>query len=347
MTASSAARPLHVLVTGGGGFIGGGIARALAAAGHSVRSFSRGEHPGLAERGIEPIRGDVADAAAVLVAAEGCDIVFHAAARAGVWGKRRDYERSNVLGTENVIAACRALRIPRLVFTSSPSVTFDGRDQEGVDESAPYAERFLADYPRTKAAAERLVRAAASESLATVSLRPHLVWGPGDPHFFPRLVERARSKRLALIGSRECRVDSTFIDNAVEAHLAAAQRLAPGSPISGKAYFISNGEPLPLGILLGKLLFAAGLPPIRKRVPVKLAYGLAAIGEGIHRTIRRRSEPKLTRFTVRQFSTAHWFDIGAARRELGWTPRVSIDEGIVMLKASLAERPRTAAPARG
>jgi len=327
---------MRALVTGGGGFIGGGIARALAAAGHAVRSFSRGEHPELAACGIEAARGDLADPAAVLAAAEGCDIVFHAAALAGVWGPRREYERTNVLGTENVIAACRALRIPRLVFTSSPSVTFDGRDQEGVDESVPYAARFLADYPRTKAAAERLVRAAADESLGTVSLRPHLVWGPGDPHLFPRLVERARAGRIALIGRRECRVDSTFIENAVDAHLAAAERLAPRAAISGRVYFISNGEPLPLGALLGRLLGAAGLPPIEKRLPVALASAIAAVDEARHRAFGLRSEPALTRFVVRQFATAHWFDIGAAKRDLGWSPRIGIEEGIERLRASLA-----------
>ncbi len=332
---------MRALVTGGGGFIGGGIARSLVAAGHEVRSFSRGEHAELRESGIESVRGDLADRDAVLAAAAGCTIVFHVAALAGVWGPRKSYERTNVLGTDHVIEACRTHGISRLVFTSSPSVTFDGRDQRGIDETAPYPARFLADYPRTKAIAERRIRAAADETLATVSLRPHLVWGPGDPHFLPRLVERARRGKLRLVGSGESRVDTTYIDNAVEAHILAGARLEPGGPISGKAYFISNEEPLPIGVILGRLLDAAGLPPAIRRVPAPLAATVGALLEGVYRVLGARREPAITQFVARQLSTDHWFDITAARRDFEYQPRVSIDEGIERLRCSLAKAPAT------
>ncbi len=173
---------MRALVTGGGGFLGSAIARKLVARGDAVRSLARGDYPSLRTLGIETIRGDVADPENVRRAAEGCDIIFHVAAKAGVWGPFADYYRANVEGTRNVISACRALGIHRLVYTSSPSVVFNGRDMEGVDESAPYPAHHEAPYAATKAEAERLVLAANVPDLAVVALRPHLIWGPGDNH---------------------------------------------------------------------------------------------------------------------------------------------------------------------
>lgn len=326
---------MRALVTGGGGFIGGAIARRLRALGHDVRSFSRGAYPGLEAHGIEHVRGDIADAPSVLRAAEGSGVIFHAAANPGVWGPYRDYHAANVRGTENVIAACRALGIGRLVFTSSPSVTFDGRDQEGVGSEAPYAVRWLAHYPRTKAAAERIVLEANGPGLATVALRPHLVWGPGDNHLIPRLVARARSGRLRIPGSPGKLIDSTYVDNAVEAHVLAAERLEPGAPCAGRAYFISNGEPLPIAELVTRILAAAGLPGAPRRVPAFAAIAAGALLEALWVLLRLRGEPPMTRFVARQLSTAHWFDLAEARRDLGYEPRVSIEEGLGRVRAHL------------
>ena len=261
---------MNALVTGGGGFLGGAIVRLLRQRGDSVRSLARGDYPGLRDLGVEQIRGDLADPEAVRRAVEGCDVVFHVAAKAGIWGPFEDFHRINVEGTRNVIAACRATGSRRLVYTSSPSVVFDGRDMEGVDESAPYAERFEAPYPATKAEAERLVLAANDADLATVALRPHLIWGPGDNHLVPRIIARARAGRLRRIGRRPNLVDSIYIDNAAEAHLLAADRLAPGAPIAGRAYFISQGEPRPLWDLVNRILRAAGVAPVARSVPTRL-----------------------------------------------------------------------------
>lgn len=327
---------MKALVTGGGGFLGGAVVRQLVARGDTVRSFSRGDYPELARLGVEQCRGDLADREALFRAAAGCDIVFHVAAKAGVWGAEAAYYAANVTGTANVIAACRAHGIGRLVYTGSPSVVFDGRDVAGGDESLPYPRRFTAPYPRTKALAEQLVLAANAPSLATVSLRPHLIWGPGDNHLVPRIIAKARAGRLRRIGSRPCPVDTVYIDNAAQAHLLAADRLAPGAPLAGRAYFISNGEPLPLWEMIDRILAAAGLPPVRRRIPAGVAYAAGALCEGLWHLFRRADEPPLTRFVAKELATAHWFDIGAARRDLGFAPTVSIDEGLRRLREWLA-----------
>lgn len=326
---------MNALVTGGGGFLGLAIVRALRARGAQVRSFSRQEHAALRELGVEQVRGDIGDAAAVSTAAAGCDIVFHVAAKAGIWGPYEEYHRANVLGTENVIAACRQHGIRKLVHTSSPSVVFDGRDMEGVDESAPYPAHFEAHYPHTKALAEQRVLAANSPTLATVALRPHLIWGPGDNHLLPRLIARAKAGQLRRIGTQPKRVDTVFIENAADAHLLAADALAPGTACAGKAYFISNGEPIELWDMVNRMLAAASLPPVTRSVPVPVAMALAWCFETFARMTGSEHEPRLTRFVVREMSTAHWFNVAAAKRDFGYVPKVSTEEGLRRLAEHL------------
>jgi nucleoside-diphosphate-sugar epimerase len=326
------------LVTGGGGFLGGAIVRRLIARGDRVRSLSRRGYPELEALGVQQIQGDVADLVPTEAAATGCDVVFHVAAKAGVWGAYADYHRANVVGTQNVVAACRKHGVRRLVYTSSPSVVFDGRDLEGVDESIPYPRRYDAAYPQTKAEAERLVLAANGADLATVALRPHLIWGPGDNHLIPRILERGRAGRLRRIGRANKLIDSIYIDNAADAHLLAADRLAPGSPVAGKVYFLSNGEPLPLWDLINRILATDGVAPVTRTVPLWLAYTAGWLLEMAYTILGRRDEPPMTRFLARELTTAHWFSIGAARRDLGYEPKVSITEGLRCLSwESLAD----------
>lgn len=330
---------MRALVTGAGGFLGGAVARLLRARGDAVLTLQRGDYPDLARNGIEVVRGDIADRATVTSAARDVEVVFHVAAKAGLWGPEREYYRVNVLGTENVIAACRANGVARLVHTSTPSVVFGGDDLEGVDESTPYATHFTAAYPKTKAVAERAVLAANDGSLATVALRPHLMWGPGDPHLLPRLVARARAGRLRRLGWRTTLVDSLYIDNAASAHVLAADRLAPGAAIAGRAYFLSQGEPMPLWDLVNRLLDAAGVQRVAKSIPVSVAYALGLVYEAAFRLLRIDAEPPMTRFLAHQLSTSHWFDISAARRDLGYEPTVSIDEGMARLAAAMRAGP--------
>ena len=263
------------------------------------------------------------------------DVVFHTAALPGVWGTYRAFYETNVRGTRNVIDACFAEGVTRLVYTSSPSITFAGHDQEGTDESDPYSERFLAHYPRTKAAAERLVLAANCESLATVALRPHLIWGPDDTQLVPRVIERARKGRLRLVGDGSKLVDATYIDNAAMAHLLAADRLSSGAACAGKAYYISNGEPWPMARIINGILAAAGLPPVTRSVSPAAAYALGAVLEAAYAAFRLSGEPLMTRFVTRQLATAHWYDISAARRDLGYKPSVTMDEAMRRLGESL------------
>jgi nucleoside-diphosphate-sugar epimerase len=285
------------------------------------------------------MRGDLGDADAVDRAVAGCAAVFHVAAKAGIWGAPADYYQSNVAGTRHVIAACRRHGVRRLVYTSSPSVVFNGRDMEGVDESVPYPPHYDAAYPASKAEAERLVRAASDHSLATVALRPHLIWGPGDTNLVPRIIARARAGQLRRIGRRPVLVDSTYIDDAAEAHLRAAERLAPGAPIAGRVYFLSQGEPWPLWDLVNRILQAARLAPVTRTVPRALALAAGAACETVAQALGRQDEPPMTRFLARELSTAHWFNITAARRDLGYEPSVTIEEGMRRLEQALHPGP--------
>jgi 2-alkyl-3-oxoalkanoate reductase len=326
---------MNALVTGGGGFLGGGIVRRLRERGDHVHTFSRGRYPELDALGVTQHQGDLVDAIAVSRAAADCDIVFHVAAKAGVGGRYRDYHRANVLGTANVLTACRHHGIARLVYTSSPSVVFTGRDMTGVDESVPYPSHHEAAYPQTKAIAERMVLQANDSTLATVALRPHLIWGPGDHHLIPRILARARAGRLRRIGTEAKLIDSVYIDDAAEAHLLAADRLSPAAPIAGKVYFITQGEPVPLWDLVNRILHAAGLGPVTRSIPSRWAYGMGWLLEAIYAVLRPQEEAPLTRFVARELATAHWFDISAARRELGYQPKISLNEGLGRLASWL------------
>lgn len=329
---------MKALVTGGGGFLGKAIVKLLLKRGDDVRSFSRNHHPVLAELGVEHCRGELGDAEAINRAVEGCDIVFHVAAKAGVWGPYEEYYQANVLGTKHVIAACLHHGVKRLVYTSSPSVVFDGTDMEGVDESVPYPKSFEAFYPQTKAEAEQLVLNANGQDLATVALRPHLIWGPEDNHLVPRILERGAKGSLRKLGNRECLADTIYIDNAAMAHLQAADHLDIGSVVAGKPYFLSQGEPLPIWEVVNRILDADGIPPVSRTISPELAYKIGVVLEKIYKLFRLKGEPRMTRFVAHELSTAHWFDLSAAKRDFAYNPEISFDEGIDRLHKWLKAR---------
>jgi nucleoside-diphosphate-sugar epimerase len=319
---------MRVLVTGGGGFLGSAICRALQSRGDTPIAFGRNEYPALAALGIAQHRGDTISLDSLLDASRGCGAIIHTAAKAGAWGSYESYYEANVTGTANVLAACHINGISRLVHTSTPSVVHAGHDLDGVDESQPIAKHFNAHYPRTKAIAERRVLDANGDKLATLALRPHLIWGPGDNHLLPRIVSRARAGRLRFIGKPGKRIDTVYIDNAAQAHLDALDRLQPGARCAGRAYFISQGEPIATEAMINALLEACGLPPETRRIPYPVAYALGAILEALYAVLRVDNEPPMTRFIAEQLATAHWFDISAARRELGYAPTISTEAGL-------------------
>ncbi len=326
---------MKILVTGGAGFLGQALCKALKAEGHDVSSFQRSHSPALEAMGVRQLRGDLADAAAVHAAFAGQEAIFHNAAKAGAWGSHDSYFSANVLGTRNVLAAMRAHGIGKLVYTSTPSVTHSGRTpvEGGNETSTPYGQGFKAPYPATKLIAEEEVLAANDARLATVALRPRLIWGPGDTQLLPRLVERAQAGRLRFIGGGHNCMDTTYIDNAAQAHVDAFKALAPGAACAGKAYFISNGEPRPVRQIVNDMLGAAGVPPVTGSVPYPVAYAAGALLEGVWTVFGLTGEPPMTRFLAEQLSTPHWYDISAAQRDFGYTPKITTAEGLQRLAA--------------
>lgn len=325
------------IVTGGGGFVGKALCRALRARGAEVIAIGRGGYPDLLEDRIEVRRCDIGNADQVMKAFEAADAVFHTAAKVDMWGAHREFVRTNVEGTKNVIAACRHHGIPNLIFTSSPSVIANGKNLRGVDERTPYPKQFLASYPETKAAAERLVReAGARGALKTITLRPHLIFGPGDTNLMPNVVRRAKRGSLMRVGNGDNLVDFSFIEDCVQAHVNAYDALVGDPDLSGKVYFISQGEPVRLWGWIDDVLDMHGAPRIKKSVPGKVAYSIAWWLEKAARVIPGCPEPRITRFLVCEMETDHYFCIDAARRDLDYRPGHSMAAAMQKTKEFLA-----------
>ena len=326
----------QVFVTGAGGFLGKALCQFLRSADIKVIGFARGNYPELTALGVTMVKGDISDQQVLFDAMSGCDAVFHVASKAGVWGDKESYFKPNVQGTENIIDACLAHNIPHLIYTSTPSVTFSGADENNIDESSPYAVNFLNFYGLSKAIAEQKVLASNNASLKTVALRPHLIWGPGDHHLVPRVLSRAKANKLKLVGNTDKLVDTTYIDNAVYAHLLAALELQNKIPkCAGKAYFISNDEPIFMADMLNKILACQDLPAVNKRVPAGIAYAVGTVLEWAYLALRKQDEPIMTRFVAKQLSTAHYYNINAAKHDLSYTPLINIEQGMLRLKRSL------------
>jgi nucleoside-diphosphate-sugar epimerase len=257
--------------------------------------------------------------------------VYHIAAKPGIWGSYDEFHAVNTQGTLNVIEACINASVDLLIYTSSPSVVFDGTDMAGVDESVGYADHYRCPYPRTKALAEQaVIKAAKAKKLPAIVLRPHLIWGPGDNHLVPRIVTRAR--RLIQIGDGTNLVDTVYIDNAADAHLQAERALRKTPSLTGNIYFISQDEPVALWSIINAILEAAGKPPVEKTMSVPMARALGSACEMVYRWLPFNSEPPMTRFLADELATSHWFDISAAKKDLGYHPDVSIEEGLKRLR---------------
>ena len=337
-------RIMKALVTGGNGFLGSEICRMLVARGVEVTSIQRSDVPDTARvAGVRYVSGDVAEWPSIDAVMEGIDTVFHVAAKAGMWGRAADYERINVEGTRNVVQACLKHGVKRLVYTSTPSVVFNGEPIHGWDESAPYGSNWLCDYARTKCEAEKIaLDPTHRDQLAVVALRPHLIWGVGDPNLIPRLVARAKAGRMIRVGDGTNRVDITHVGNAAHAHLCAYDGLMRDpAKLSGKAFFISDGNPVVLWDWIQDLFARLGLVGVKRSLPLGLVYRMAGAAEWVYRTLNLSSEPPMTRWVAVELAKDHYFNISAARSELGYEPVVGMEEGLRTLVASMQPNANT------
>ena len=327
---------MKAAVTGGGGFLGKAIVQMLIERGDDVTVLGRSDYPDVAAMGAVCVKGDIADLKTVKDVFAGADVVFHVAAKAGVWGKAKDYDSANIDGTQNVIDACIARQVGRLVHTSSPSVTFDGGDAVNADESLPYPKTHLYDYGRTKAEAERRVLTANATAhkggpsvLLTTALRPHIIYGPGDPHILPRMIARHRQGRLRIVGDGTNKIDVTYVDNGAHAHLLAADALGlPNPKNAGKAYFISDGHPVVPWQWLNTIFASLDLPPLTRRVPYGAAVVLGAVLEGVWGALSLKGEPPMTRFVAAQLGTSHFYNLKNARNDIGYEPMVGVETAL-------------------
>jgi nucleoside-diphosphate-sugar epimerase len=314
----------RVLVTGGGGFLGRYIVeRLLELKCGKIKSLGRSPQPELEELGVEVFCGNIADRGIVFNACNECDIVFHTAAKAGIWGSYKDFYAVNVTGTENIIAGCIENSVSTLINTSTPSVVCASHDIINGTEELLYPKNFPAHYPATKAEAEQMVTEASSQELRTVSLRPHLLWGVRDPHILPKLAKRAVQKRLVQIGAGNNVVDMTHVKNAAEAHIKAAEAVTADFAISGRQYFISDDSPVNLWEWIRGFIEDLCLPGIKRGISFKKAYFIGTLMEIIYRILSIKSEPPMTRFVAVQMAYSHCFDISAAKRDLHYKPSVN------------------------
>ena len=320
---------MKMLVTGGGGFLGLYIVEQLLDSGHEVRVFCRGSYPALDKLGVEVCQGDVRNRSDVTTACRDIDAVFHVAAVPGIWGKWDHYHSINTVGTSNVIESAREAGVQRLIYTSSPSVVFDGDDHIDADESLPYPARWLCHYPHSKALAEQAVLAANNnESFRTVSLRPHLIWGRRDNHLIPRLLQKAQCGRLRRVGDGTNMVSVVNVENAAAAHIQVEAALRTDTGAAGRAYFINEPEPVNLWEWIDEVLALAEIPPVRQSISYGAARRIGAVMEAAWTLLPLPGEPPMTRFVASQLAGSHYYSIEAARKDFGFTPIVSMEEGL-------------------
>lgn len=322
---------MNILVTGGGGFIGSSLVKALIKRNYRVSSLSRNTYSSLEKLGVDQFQGAIHDREVLLRACEGKDAVFHIAAKVGLWGSYEEFYSANVQGTKQLVDASLSCGLRYLVFTSSASVVFDGKHIVNGDESLPYPCKKVSNYTDTKRLAEEIILSANGADLKTISLRPHLVWGPGDRHLIPGILEKARTGRLRQIGDNSNYVDTTYIDNYTDAQLCALDALTGRKNVDGRAYFITNGEAVKVWDFVNAICKVYGLPPIHKKMNREIAYALAWALESVNKVFLPGKEPLLTRFIIDELCNSHWFDISRAKEQLGYAPAVSMQAGMALL----------------
>lgn len=325
---------MKILITGGSGFLGRHLIKALQDAGYAdLRTLNRSACEDLREQGVEVVQGDVSDYSCVEKAVQGCEVVFHVAAKAGVWGSYKSYYKANVVGTENVVRACYKCGITKLIYTSSPSVVFNGNSLCNVTEQIGYGSPSkMCAYAKTKALAEQhVLQANGQKGLKTVALRPHLIFGPGDNHLIPTLLQAAKKGLLAQVGDGQNWVDLSYVEDVAQAHILAMKALENSETVAGKAYFISQGDPVQLWPWIQNLLERLELPKIRLKMPLVLAFGVGVVCEIVYKLLCIRKQPPMTRFVAKELAQSHYFDISAAKMDLHYLPKFSNEEAFEKL----------------
>ena len=319
----------RAIVVGSSGFLGKALAFKLTDLGFQVTGVARRRNQELDKWGVNQVQLDIGEGNNNLSDIfSGSEVVFHTAAKVSMWGDPAEFERINVGGTERILESARKAGVPHLVYTSSPSVVASGADLSGVNESTPYPISYEAEYPRTKAYAERLVLSAHNNGIKTISLRPHLIFGRGDTNLIPKILERASQKRMIRIGNGKNLSDFCWIDDCVAAHIQAYEVLKTNPEIGGKPYFISQGDPVPLWWFVDRVLELNGMAKVTRSIPTCVAHLVAYGAELIARLKRDGKEPFLTRFLVSEMATNHYFDISAARDAFRYTPSCSVAQAL-------------------
>ncbi len=323
---------MRILVTGGGGFLGTHIIKELLKnPQYLVTNFSRHSYSHLEELGVPTIKGDLKKPADVERAlSQGFDVIFHVAALAGVWGRFNDYLDINYHGTKNLLEAAEAFGVQKFIYTSTPSVVFGKDDLFGVNEECPYPKTHLTPYAETKTMAEKLVlQKNNGTSFLTCAIRPHLIWGPGDPHLFPRIIQKGKEGKLKIVGDGENLVDIIYVENAAFAHVLAFENLRPGSRVCGQAYFVGQERPVKLWDFVNQVLGFMKIEPVAQYIDINTAYRIGWVFEKFFKLAGiQKPEPPMTRFVALNLGKSHYFSHEKAKRDFGYYPRVSIDEGL-------------------
>jgi nucleoside-diphosphate-sugar epimerase len=324
---------MNVFMTGGSGFLGHHMAKALKGLGHEVTNYGRRICPKLENLGIVQVQGDLSslkDHQKLDQALKGQDICFHIASKVAMWGHWQDFHNINVVGTQNLVKACKRQHVSRFIYTSTPSVVFQSSSIHG-DESLPYAKNSYSLYAKSKIQAESFVLSQKSNDFHVTSLRPHMIFGPGDQNIIPGLLKAADQKRLKIIGSGDNLVDVTYVTNVVDAHLCAFSKIveAPHT-ISGEAFFIGQG-PVKLWDFINDVLVLYDKRPIKKKVPFSVAFSVGALFELFYKILGIfNHDPQMTRFVALQLSKDHYYNHDKAKRLLGWQPKVTLQQALTL-----------------
>lgn len=322
---------MKIIVTGGRGFLGTHLSKKLISLGHEVHTIGRSKVEETYDSNNKCFHhcNDLIKDNLPQAVWAGTELIFHVAAKAGIWGNYNEFYKTNVVITEKILKACENFGIPKLIYTSTPSVVFSGHPIRNGDESLAYGKTDLSPYAETKAIAERKVlNANINGKFQTIALRPHLVWGNGDPHLLPRVISRHRSGKLKIVGDGKNYVDLTHIENVTHAHICAMQAMLKNKDLGGYSFFIGQGEPVNLWSWLNEMFGSVGLPTLSNQINHKNAYFAGRCLEKIWSILKLKGEPPMTRFVACQLAHDHWFSINSAKEKIGYQPIISMKDAL-------------------